>query len=103
MCEHWIMLGLSDWNSKQEARDVPQVLFSSLVSLPKLEQPAVIMFLAGLNDSSTEERLHRIMSCFPVTSIYLKLPQPLRKWPALEENYWVRLNICFSMFTTTSP
>lgn len=93
MCEPWAMLWPSEWTSEQEARNVPQVLFSSLVSLSKLEWPVISVFLADLNDISAEERLHRITSCFPVTSVYLKLPQPLRKWSALEKNYWARLYV----------
>lgn len=74
MCKPWIMLWPWGWISKQKARGVLLVLFSSLVSLPGLEPPAVNKLLADLNGISSKWSLRRITRCFPVTSVYQKLP-----------------------------
>lgn len=77
----------TEWVRKQEARDVPQVIFSSLVSLPKLEQPFITMLLADLNDTSS------IQKFFPVDfsiSLLLDMAQEVPE-PEVASGHWTQL------------
>lgn len=89
----WIMLWPWEWISKQKARDFLLVLFSSLVSLPGLEPPAVNCWLTWMVSTVSE--------VYAGSHAAFLWPQSTQsspwKWTVVEESYWATVHMCFLM------